>query len=77
MVIEFSRDIGMSFGEDKCGYICIEHGKRKSQGKSIVINGVNIKKLEEGESYRYLGKVEAIGYEDIFMIYFLGNFDIF
>ena len=56
MVIEFSRDIGMSFGEDKCGYICIEHGKRKSQGKSIVINRVNIKKLEEGESYHYLGQ---------------------
>ena len=63
IVIEFSRDIGMSFGEDKCGYICIEHGKRKSQEKSIVINGVNIKELEEGESYRYLGKDEAIGYE--------------
>ena len=63
IVIEFSRDIGMSFGEDKCGYICIEHGKRKSQGKSIVINGVNTKELEEGESYRYLGQDEAIGYE--------------
>ena len=31
IVIEFLRDIGMSFGEDKCGYICTEHGKRKSQ----------------------------------------------
>ena len=63
IVTELSRDIGMSYGEDKCGYICIEHGKRKSQGKSIVINRVNIKELEEGESYHYLGQDEAIGYD--------------
>ena len=30
IVTTFSRDIGMAFGEDKCGYIYIEKGKKKS-----------------------------------------------
>ena len=36
--------------------------KRKVQGEPLVINGVNIKELEEGESYRYLGVDENIEY---------------
>ena len=40
IVTTFSRDIGMTFGEDKCGYICIESGRKKSPGKSIIMNGV-------------------------------------
>ena len=52
----------MAFGEDKCGYIYVERGKRKSQGQDIVINGVTIKKLEEGECYKYLGIDEDIEY---------------
>ena len=40
IVTTFSKDIGMTFGEDKCAYICIDRGKRKSLGKSIEINGV-------------------------------------
>ena len=47
IVTEFSRDIGMTFGEDKCGYLYIEHGKRKSQGQPIIVNGVTIKEIEE------------------------------
>ena len=27
------------------------------------MNGINIKELEEGESYKYLGQDESIGYE--------------
>ena len=53
----------MEFGEDKFGYIYIERGKRKSQGKAITMNGINIKELEEGESYKYLGQDESIGYK--------------
>ena len=53
----------MKFGEDKCGYIYIERGKRKSLGKSIVINGVTIRELSEGETYKYLGVEESIGYD--------------
>ena len=63
IVTKFSKDIGMEFGEDKCGYIYIERGTRKTQGKAIIMNGVTIKELEEGESYRYLEQDESIGYE--------------
>ena len=37
--------------------------KEKKSGKVIVINWVNIKELEEGESFRYLGQDKTIGYE--------------
>ena len=63
IVTTFSRDIGMAFGEDKCGYVCIERRKKKSLGKSYIMNGVTIRDLEEGEPYRYLGQDETIGYD--------------
>ena len=63
IVTTFSHDIGMAFGEDKCGYVCIERGKKKSLGKSIIMNGVTIRELEEGEPCRYLGQDETIGYD--------------
>ena len=62
IVITFSNDIGMSFGLDKCAYLCIEHGKRKSLGESIVINDTaEIRELDIGETYTYLGVHESIG----------------
>ena len=63
IVTQFSKDIGMELEEDKCSYIYIEHGKKKTQGESIKMNEVTVKELEEGESYRYLGQDESIGYE--------------
>ena len=63
IVTTFSKDIGMTFGEDKCAYICIDRGKRKSLGKSIEINGVTIKELQDDEPYRYLGQDETVGYD--------------
>ena len=63
VVTTFSRDIGIAFGEDKCGYVYIERGKKRSLGKSIVMNGVTIRELEEGGPYRYLGQGETIGYD--------------
>ena len=63
IVTTFSRDIGMAFGEDKCGYIYIEKGKRKAVGKSMVSNDVTIKELKEGELYKYLGLDENIQYD--------------
>ena len=52
VITTFSKDIGMTFGEDKCGFINVERGKQKSLGKCIEINGVKIKEMEEGEPYR-------------------------
>ena len=52
----------MTVGEDKCGYIYIERGKKKSLGEAIVMNGVTIKELKEGEVYKYLGLDESVQY---------------
>ena len=62
VITTFSKDIGMTFGEDKCGYIYIERGSIRSHGESIIMNGVTVKELEEGESYRYLGVDENVEY---------------
>ena len=55
----FSKDIGMEFGIEKCAMLVIEKGKIV---KSICIelsNGKVFKSLQEGESYKYLGILEA------------------
>ena len=61
-ITTFSNEVGMTFGESKCAYIYIEHGKRKSLGKSIKINGLTVRELEHGEMYTYLGQDESISY---------------
>ena len=61
IVITFSKDIGMTFGLNKCAYIYTE--RRKSLGDKIVINEVEISELEEGDLYKYLGIDEDIGYD--------------
>ena len=63
IVTTFSKDISMQFGVDKCAYMYIERGKRKSLGEMININGVEIKELEEGDTYKYLGQDESVGYD--------------
>ena len=52
----------MKFGQDKCAYIKIEKGKNTTT-TPIEINGLTIKPIQEGESYRYLGQDEYIAYE--------------
>ena len=55
----FSEDIGMQFGIEKCAMLLM--GKRKIV-KSVGIelpDGKVIKSLQEGESYKYLGILEA------------------
>ena len=62
IITTFSNDVGMTFGKSKCAHIYIEHGKRKSLGKSIKINGLTVRELEHGEMYTYLGQDESISY---------------
>ena len=62
IITTFTIDVGMSFGEKKCAYICIENGKRKSLGQTIEINGLRVKELQEEQLYTYLGQDEAVGY---------------
>ena len=52
----------MKFGQDKCAYIKIEKGNNTTTAL-IEINGLTIKPIQEGESYRYLGQDENIAYE--------------
>ena len=55
----FSEDIGMEFGTEKCAISVMEKGKVvKSVGIELP-GGKVIKSLQEGESYKYLGILEA------------------
>ena len=55
----FSEDIGMEFGIEKYAMLVTEKGKIvKSVGIELP-NGKVIKSLQEGESYKYLGILEA------------------
>ena len=55
----FSEDMGMEFDIEKCVMLVIEKGKiLKSVGIELP-NGKVIKSLQEGESYKFLGILEA------------------
>ena len=55
----FSVDVGMEFGVEKCAMLVLEKGKIvKSVGIELP-DGKVIKSLQEGESYKYLGILEA------------------
>ena len=55
----FSKDIGMEFGIEKCAMLVIEKGKIvKSVGIELP-DGKVIESLQEGESSKYLGILEA------------------
>ena len=55
----FSEDIGMEFGIEKCAMLVMEKGEIvRSVGIELPDVKV-IKSLQEGESYKYLGILEA------------------
>ena len=51
----------MQFRSDKCAYVNIERGKKKSLGIKIEMNGLELNELEDEECYKYLGQDEDIG----------------
>ena len=58
-VCVFSEDVGMEFGIEKCAMLVMEKGKIvKSVGIELP-NSKVIESLQEGESYKYLGILEA------------------
>ena len=61
-VTQFSRDIGMKFGESKCTYMVIERGEIIEQVKPIVMNDVTINPMKTDECYKYLGQDQNISY---------------
>ena len=55
----FSEDVGMEFGIEKCAMLVMKKGKiMKSVGMELS-DGKVIKSLQKGESYKYLGILEA------------------
>ena len=55
IITTFTNDIGMKFGGDKCAYLNVERGQRVEVNKKIVMNGLELSELEDGDSYKYLG----------------------
>ena len=62
MITQFTNDINMEFGTDKCAYLYIENGKRKTLDDTIDTNGLHLEELEECDTYKYLGHDEAVGF---------------
>lgn len=59
VVKEFSDDIRMSFGLDKCATLNIKAGRRIATNNLILDENTEIKFLEVGVNYKYLGIEEA------------------
>ena len=55
----YSQDIGMEFGIEKCAMLVIKRGERKLMNGIQLPNQDTIKSLDENESYKYLGILEA------------------
>ena len=62
IITTFSKDIGMTFGEDRCTFMEIHNGKLVNNLEPLVIKNVTIKPIQHGYSYRYLGIDENISY---------------
>ena len=60
-VKEFSDDIRMEFGIDKCKKITILHGKQQPMPDFNIDQDTIIKELDKEEHYKYLGILEASG----------------
>ena len=65
LISQFTNDIGMRFGVDKCAYMYIEHGKRKSTGTELEMDGLKISELQDTDSYKYLGGDEDVAYWEL------------
>ena len=55
----FSEDIGMEFGIEKCAMLVMEKRKIVKLVGIVLPDGKVVKSLQEGESYKHLGILEA------------------
>ena len=53
-------NINMKLGLDKCAYIYIERGKRKSLGTKLTINNIEISELESEDTYNNSDKTKTL-----------------
>ena len=58
VVREYSEDVRMGFGLDKCNKLTIKNGKTVPSDDIILTNNESIKALDNTEVYKYLGMVE-------------------
>ena len=57
----FGNDIGMEFGAEKCAVLTIKKGKMANGDGIALPNKTKMKGLKEGDSYTYLGVIQADG----------------
>ena len=55
----YSQDIGMEFGIEKCAMLVMKSGKQHMTDGMELSNHHKIRTLEENETYKYLGILEA------------------
>ena len=55
----YSQDIGMEFGIEKCAMLVMKSGKQHMTDGMELLNHDKIRTLEENETYKYLGILEA------------------
>ena len=53
LVTQFSNDICMDFGTNKCAYLKNVKGMIVSSGEPLVMNNLTIKPVKEGNTYKY------------------------
>ena len=58
-VTEYSQDIGMEFGIEKCAMFVMKSGKRQLTDGMELPNQDKIRMHGEKETYKYLGILEA------------------
>ena len=58
VVKEFSLDIHMEFGLEKCAFLALRKG-RKVDSENIIVDQTIIKQLEQDSTYKYLGIEES------------------
>ena len=63
LITQFTNDTGMCFGVDKCAYLYMEKGKKKTIGPEFEMNGLQITELDDDKTYKYLGMDENTAYQ--------------
>ena len=59
MLLEYSQDIGMEFGIEKCAMLVMKSGKQHLTDGMELPSQDKIRTLREKETYKYLGILEA------------------
>ena len=59
IVLVFSNDIEMEFGVEKCAVLTMKKGKLANSDRMALLNKTTMKGLKEGDSYKYLGIIQA------------------